>query len=46
MTDKLQLSALRQRDWYIQCASAVAGEGLYEGFDWLCEQMANLQTVR
>ncbi|PKA47854.1 ADP-ribosylation factor 1 [Apostasia shenzhenica] len=35
ITDKLGLHALRQRRWYIQSACATTGEGLYEGLDWL-----------
>eukprot|EP00736_Rhodelphis_marinus_P005288 Rmarinus@m.21067 len=35
ISDQLNLSNLRGRDWYIQSCCAVSGEGLYEGLDWL-----------
>ncbi|KAL5707019.1 Arf GTPase arf1 [Ranunculus cassubicifolius] len=39
--DKLGLHSLRQRHWYIQSACATSGEGLYEGLDWLSNNIAN-----
>lgn len=41
ITDKLGLHALRQRHWYIQSCCATSGEGLYEGLDWLSQNIAN-----
>ncbi|KAJ0789476.1 putative small GTP-binding protein [Helianthus annuus] len=35
ITDKLDLHSLGQQKWYVQSASATSGEGLYEGLDWL-----------
>ncbi|KAJ4884307.1 ADP-ribosylation factor 2-B [Raphanus sativus] len=35
ITDKLGLHSLRQRRWYIQSTCATSGEGLYEGLEWL-----------
>lgn len=36
IVDKLQLSSrLRLTEWHVQGATAVSGEGLYEGLDWL-----------
>jgi signal recognition particle receptor subunit beta len=35
MHDKLLLQNLKQKNWYIQECCATSGEGLYEGFDWL-----------
>ncbi|XP_013649048.1 ADP-ribosylation factor 2-B-like [Brassica napus] len=35
ITDKLGLHTLRQRHWYIQSTCATSGEGLYEGLEWL-----------
>ncbi|KAL3687213.1 hypothetical protein R1sor_013522 [Riccia sorocarpa] len=35
ITDKLQLTSLRQINWYIQSCTATSGQGLYEGLDWL-----------
>uniref|UniRef100_A0A672YUP3 ADP-ribosylation factor n=1 Tax=Sphaeramia orbicularis TaxID=375764 RepID=A0A672YUP3_9TELE len=39
ITDKLGLHALRQRNWYIQATCATSGDGLYEGLDWLSNQL-------
>ncbi|KAF2286665.1 hypothetical protein GH714_023353 [Hevea brasiliensis] len=41
ITDKLGLHSLRQRRWYIQSTCATSGEGLYEGLDWLSNNIAN-----
>ncbi|EMS48325.1 ADP-ribosylation factor 1 [Triticum urartu] len=41
ITDKLGLHSLRQRHWYIQSACATSGEGLYEGLDWLSNNIAS-----
>ena len=35
ITEKLGLSALRQRTWDIQATCATSGDGLYEGLEWL-----------
>merc|ERR1712178_595231 len=35
VAEKLGLSELRKRQWFIQAASATKGEGLIEGLDWL-----------
>ncbi|OMJ07430.1 ADP-ribosylation factor 1 [Smittium culicis] len=39
ITDKLGLRSMRNRDWYIQSTCATSGEGLYEGLDWLSNNM-------
>ncbi|CAL5346789.1 unnamed protein product [Camellia sinensis] len=44
ITDKLGLHSLRQRHWYIQSTCATSGEGLYEGLDWLSNNIANKQA--
>ncbi|KAH9742271.1 ADP-ribosylation factor A1B [Citrus sinensis] len=41
ITDKLGLHSLRQRHWYIQSTCATSGEGLYEGLDWLSNNIAS-----
>ncbi|XVF05916.1 hypothetical protein REPUB_Repub06bG0002900 [Reevesia pubescens] len=41
ITDKLGLHSLRQRHWYIQSTCVTSGEGLYEGLDWLSNNIAN-----
>jgi ADP-ribosylation factor 1/2 len=33
--EKLGLSSLRQRNWFIQGCCATTAQGLYEGLDWL-----------
>lgn len=35
ITEKLGLNNLRNKDWHTQKAVATAGDGLYEGLDWL-----------
>lgn len=41
ITDKLMLYSIRHRHWYIQSACATAGDGLFEGLDWLSNTLAN-----
>ncbi|CAH2000223.1 unnamed protein product [Acanthoscelides obtectus] len=41
LTDKLKLNTLRNRKWYIQATCATQGTGLYEGLDWLSNELAN-----
>ncbi|KAG0480071.1 hypothetical protein HPP92_010929 [Vanilla planifolia] len=41
ITDKLGLHSLRPRHWYIQSTCATSGEGLYEGLDWLSNNIAS-----
>uniref|UniRef100_A0A7S1G6E5 ADP-ribosylation factor-like protein 1 n=1 Tax=Bicosoecida sp. CB-2014 TaxID=1486930 RepID=A0A7S1G6E5_9STRA len=35
VTEALGLATITERQWSIQACSAVRGEGLFEGFDWL-----------
>lgn len=39
ITDKLGLHSLRSRTWYIQTTCATNGDGLYEGLDWLSQEL-------
>jgi len=39
ITEKLCLNTLKHRHWYIQSTCATTGDGLFEGFDWLCQEM-------
>ncbi|KAI1690444.1 ADP-ribosylation factor family domain-containing protein [Ditylenchus destructor] len=39
LTEKLSLETLRNRKWHIQAASAISGDGLNEGIDWLLTQI-------
>ncbi|KAJ7967508.1 ADP-ribosylation factor [Quillaja saponaria] len=41
VADKLGLHSLHQRRWYIQSTSATTGRGLYEGLDWLANQLSS-----
>ncbi|KAL8275758.1 hypothetical protein Esti_000321 [Eimeria stiedai] len=41
ITDKLMLYSIRHRHWYIQSACATAGDGLFEGLDWLSTTLAS-----
>lgn len=40
ITDKLGLHSLRNRNWYIQATCATSGDGLYEGLDWLSNELS------
>ena len=40
VTDKLQLHSMKNRDWYIQATCATSGDGLYEGLDWLAQNIS------
>ena len=35
VTEKLKLGQIRDHPWYIQPSSAIRGDGLFEGLDWL-----------
>ena len=39
ITDKLCLHSLRDHNWHIQPTCAARGDGLYEGFNWLSNQL-------
>lgn len=40
LIDKLNLNQLRNRNWHIQATCATQGNGLYEGLDWLSNELA------
>ena len=40
LVDKLGMSKLQRRQWHVQSACAVSGEGLFEGLDWLSKSVA------
>lgn len=40
LTDKLKLNTLKSRRWFIQATCATQGNGLYEGLDWLSNELA------
>ncbi|XP_073681486.1 ADP-ribosylation factor 4-like [Garra rufa] len=40
LTDRLGLHAMKGRQWFVQATCAVQGSGLYEGLDWLSDQLS------
>jgi small GTP-binding protein len=40
VADRLGLRKIRNIEWRIQACSAITGDGLYEGLDWLNESVA------
>ncbi|XP_069018791.1 ADP-ribosylation factor 4-like [Embiotoca jacksoni] len=40
LTDKLGLQALRNKNWHIESTCATQGTGLYEGLDWLSNELS------
>ncbi|XP_062843260.1 ADP-ribosylation factor 4-like [Trichomycterus rosablanca] len=40
MTEKLGLHAMKGRAWYVQSTCAVNGAGLYEGLDWMSNEIS------
>ncbi|XP_026857925.1 ADP-ribosylation factor 4-like isoform X2 [Electrophorus electricus] len=40
MTERLGLRTMTGRTWYIQSTCAINGTGLYEGLDWLSEEVS------
>lgn len=43
ITDQLGLGSLRNRKWCVKGTIATNGEGLYEGLDWLADQILKKQ---
>lgn len=41
ITERLNLHSHKSRPWYIQSTCATSGDGLYEGLDWLSNQLKN-----
>ena len=39
VAEKLHLSSIKGKPWYIQPCSAVSGDGLSEGLDWLANAL-------
>jgi len=40
MTEHLGLRNIRDRKWYMQATCATSGDGLYEGLDWLANNIS------
>ncbi|CAG8708248.1 3527_t:CDS:2, partial [Funneliformis mosseae] len=41
ISEALNLTSLRDRQWHIQACCALTGEGLFEGLDWIVSQIGN-----
>lgn len=41
--EALDLHSLKTRKWHVQGTVATAGEGLYEGLDWLSSTLQSIQ---
>ncbi|BHF77378.1 hypothetical protein SprV_0602048300 [Sparganum proliferum] len=41
ITQRLGLSALHGRQWYVQATCATSGTGVYEGLDWLSNTLSS-----
>jgi len=46
ISERLELSKLKDRKWYIQGTSATTGEGLHEAFDWLCNTLNKMKLTK
>jgi ADP-ribosylation factor 1/2 len=44
IADRLALQSMRQRPWYIQGTSAIGGNGLFEGLEWLATTLQKRQS--
>lgn len=42
LTERLGLNHLLHRKWYIQSTCATQGNGLYEGLDWLSNELSKM----
>ena len=42
LTERLGLQPLRNHRWYIQATCATQGNGLYEGLDWLSNELGGM----
>ena len=40
VADALEITAIRDRTWYIQAASATSGDGIRDGLDWLAGKLS------
>lgn len=39
LSERLKLHSLRSRNWYIQSTCALKGQGIFEGLEWLAQQI-------
>ncbi|XP_031631044.1 ADP-ribosylation factor 2-like [Contarinia nasturtii] len=42
LVEKLNLNQLWKRNWHVQATCATQGNGLYEGLDWLSNELAKM----
>lgn len=42
LKDKMELATLRNRKWHLQGSSATSGSGIYEGLNWLCNELSDV----
>ncbi|KAF8112939.1 hypothetical protein N665_0058s0039 [Sinapis alba] len=42
ISNKLDLTSLRQRNWHVQSSCSLCGYGIHEGFDWLFKNTARM----
>ncbi|CAF1016980.1 unnamed protein product, partial [Adineta ricciae] len=42
--ERMQLNSIRNRSWLVQTCSAITGDGLYEGLDWLVKAVKSPST--
>ena len=40
VSEKLGLHTIKNRDWYVQGTSALTGDGLFEGLEWLSKTLS------
>ncbi|KAM9854531.1 ADP-ribosylation factor 4-like [Aulostomus maculatus] len=40
LTEKLNLASIRHKKWHMQSTCATQGTGLYEGLDWLSDELS------
>jgi ADP-ribosylation factor protein 1 len=41
--EALDMNSLKSRKWHVQGTVATAGDGLYEGLDWLSNTLKTIQ---
>lgn len=44
LTEKLNLTNIRDRSWFIQSCSALSGAGIDEGITWFCETYKKIRS--
>jgi hypothetical protein len=46
LSETLALHSIRDHDWHIQACSALSGDGLYEGLDWVTSRLKKASSPR